>query len=215
MKYNNIYIFGVGGHARVILSELLLINNHKSIIFIAESEQESATININRIDYQVINDLNELKYLYDEDSCGIIGIGSNIKRLLISQKIFELIPNFSWMSLLSKNAIISPSVNIGAGTVVISGSQINVGSIIGKHCIINSKASIDHDNIIGDFINISPMVVTGGSVKIGDHSDIGIGSTIKNDIDIQDNVTIGGHSFVNKDCLSNSLYYGSPAKKIK
>ena len=170
---------------------------------------------INNVDYDVINDLNKLKNLYDEGSHGIIGIGSNRKRVSISQEIFNLIPHFSWMSLLSKYAIISPDVSIGEGTVVISGSQINAGSVIGKHCIINSKSSIDHDNIIGNFVNISPMVVTGGSVKVGSNSDIGIGSTIKNNIDIQDNVTIGGHSFVNKDCETNSLYYGSPIKKIK
>tara|TARA_B110000444_G_scaffold251894_1_gene280417 strand:- start:2848 stop:3525 length:678 start_codon:yes stop_codon:yes gene_type:complete len=215
MKYNNIFIFGVGGHARVLLSELLLINKHNSIIFVAEPEYLSASIKINNVDYDVINDLNKLKNLYDEGSHGIIGIGSNRKRVSISQEIFNLIPHFSWMSLLSKYAIISPDVSIGEGTVVISGSQINAGSVIGKHCIINSKSSIDHDNIIGNFVNISPMVVTGGSVKVGSNSDIGIGSTIKNNIDIQDNVTIGGHSFVNKDCETNSLYYGSPIKKIK
>jgi acetyltransferase-like isoleucine patch superfamily enzyme len=69
--------------------------------------------------------------------------------------------------------------------------------------------------MIGDFINISPSVVTGGSVVINDNSDIGIGSTIKNNILIDKNVKIGGKSFVNKDCKSNSLYYGSPIKKIK
>ncbi len=64
-------------------------------------------------------------------------------------------------------------------------------------------------------MNISPSVVTGGNVVIGEASDIGISSIIKNNISIERNVVIGGNSFVNKDCLSNSLYYGSPIKKIK
>ena len=215
MKYNNIFIFGVGGHARVILSELLLLDEHKSIVFVANDEYSVNSIKINDINYAVINSMSELKDSYDNDSCGIIGIGSIEKRMLISEEVSNLISDFSWMHLLSKHAIVSTDVNIGEGTVVISGSLINTGTTIGRHCIINTKASIDHDNIIGDFVNISPTVVTGGSVKIGNNSNIGIGSTISNNIDIKHNVIIGGHSFVNKDCESNSLYYGSPIKKIK
>jgi acetyltransferase EpsM len=215
MKYNNIFIFGVGGHARVILSELLLLDDHKSIVFVANDDCLVDSITINDINYTVINNMSELKNLYDKGSCGIIGIGSIEKRMLICEEVSSTISNFSWMRLLSKHAIISEDVKIGEGTVVISGSLINTGTTIGKHCIINTKASIDHDNTIGDFINISPTVVTGGSVKIGNNSDIGIGSTISNNIDIRHNVIIGGHSFVNKDCESNSLYFGSPIKKIK
>ena len=215
MRYNNIFIFGVGGHARVILSELLLLDRDQSIIFVTNDPHSLNSIKINHIDYTVINNINNLKESYDKDSCGIIGVGSIEKRILIHKEVSNIVSNFSWMRLVSKYAIISADVDIGEGTVIVSGSIVNTGATIGKHCIINTRASIDHDNTIGDFVNISPAVVTGGSVKIGNNSNIGIGSTISNNIDIKDNVTIGGHSFVNKDCDSSSLYFGSPIKKIK
>ena len=34
-------------------------------------------------------------------------------------------------------------------------------------------------------------------------------------ITIKENTVIGGNSFVNKNCSSYSVYYGSPAKKIR
>ena len=34
-------------------------------------------------------------------------------------------------------------------------------------------------------------------------------------IKIGENTVIGGHSFVNKDCKKNSIYFGVPAKKIR
>jgi len=215
MKYNKIFIFGIGGHSRVLLSELLLIDNCKSIIFVGPDHHNNTSIKVNNIDYSVINSLSELESLYDDKSCGIVGLGSIEKRVSIVEKVDKILPSFDWMTLISKNSIISDDVEINEGTVVIAGSIINTGTKIGKHCIINTKASIDHDNIICDFINISPTVVTGGGVKIGNFSDIGIGSTITNNINIDHNVTIGGHSFVNKNCISNSLYFGTPAKKIK
>ncbi len=215
MQYNKIFIFGIGGHSRVLLSELLLIDNCNSIIFIGPDDNKDSLIKINNIDYNVINSLSELELLYDDESCGIVGIGSIEKRISIVDKVNKIFPSFNWMTLISKNSIISDDVVIKEGTAVIAGSIINTGTKIGKHCIINTKASIDHDNIICDFINIAPTVVTGGDVKIGNNSDIGIGSTITNNINIDHDVIIGGHSFVNKNCISNSLYFGTPAKKIK
>ena len=215
MQYNKIFIFGIGGHSRVILSELLLINKYKSIVFVAHDKYSDKSILINNSNYEVINNLSKLKDSYDDNSCGIIGIGSIEKRILISNEVSSLIPNFQWERLLSKFANISDNVKISEGTVIISGSTINTGTCIGKHCIINTNSSIDHDNIIGDYVNVSPTVVTGGAVKINNASDIGIGSTIKNNITVGNNVVIGGHSFVNKDCEPNSLYYGIPIKKIK
>ena len=41
-----------------------------------------------------------------------------------------------------------------------------------------------------------------------------MGSLIKNNLKILDNTIIGSGSFVNKDCKKNSIYLGSPAKKI-
>lgn len=215
MQYNKVFIFGVGGHARVLLSELLLLGNYQSIIFITPNTYENKSIIINKSSYSVINNISNLKTSYDKSSCGIIGIGSIEKRCSIAKEISRVIPSFKWMTLLSKNAVVSEGVVIKEGTVVIAGSIINTGTTIGKHCIINTKTSIDHDNTIQDYVNIAPGVVTGGSVGIGNNSDIGIGSTISNNIDIEHDVIIGGNSFVNKNCVSNSLYFGTPIKKVK
>ena len=206
-----LYIFGSGGHAKVILSEILTSNRYNEIIFVNPNSRRNE-ITINNTSFEVINNITAI---ISENSFGIIGIGDLHKRLSIVKEIDSKIPNFKWATIISKNVTIAKDVMIKEGTVVISGSIINTGTIIGKHCIINTRSSIDHDNKIGDFVNISPSVVTGGNVIIGEASDIGISSVIKNNTCIARNVVIGGNSFVNKDCLPNSLYYGSPIKKIK
>ena len=57
--------------------------------------------------------------------------------------------------------------------------------------------------------------MTGGNVRIGELSFLGIGSTVKHNVTIGKNTIVGGQSFVCNNCESNSLYYGVPAKKIK
>ena len=210
-----LYIFGTGGHARVILSEILILDTYDEIIFVSPNNNNEDMIRINAHTYKVVNNTDELIKTYNEESYGIIGIGDISKRRNIVEELLSKIPNFKWISVISSNSTIAGDVLIEEGTVVVAGSIINTGSRLGKHCIVNTRATIDHDNQIGSYVNINPAVVTGGSVIIHDGSEVGIGSIIKNNILINKNVTIGGNSFVNKDCSSDSLYFGNPIRKIK
>ena len=95
------------------------------------------------------------------------------------------------------------------------GVVVNPGTIIGKHCIVNTSSSIDHDNRFKDFSSCGPGVITGGNVNLGELSHIGIGSVVKNNIKIGYNSVIGGNSFVNKNCGNDHFFYGTPIKKLK
>lgn len=53
-----------------------------------------------------------------------------------------------------------------------------------------------------------------GHVKIGDNVFIGRGTIITRNVTIGDNVIIGAGSVVTKDCASNSVYAGNPARRI-
>ena len=96
-----------------------------------------------------------------------------------------------------------------------SGVVINTGTIIGDHCLINTSSSIDHDNKFGNFSSSGPGVTTGGNVKLGTCSHLGIGCTVKDQASIGSDTIIGAQSLVLKNCDNSSVYYGIPAKKIK
>ena len=95
------------------------------------------------------------------------------------------------------------------------GVIINAQSTIGKNCIINTGSIIEHDNSFEDFSSCGPGVVTGGNVKVGKLSHLGIGSIILNNCKIGPNTIIGANSTIIKNCSNNSTYIGSPGKKIK
>ena len=40
------------------------------------------------------------------------------------------------------------------------GAIIQTGIYIGKHCIINTGASVDHECVIEDYVHISPSLYT-------------------------------------------------------
>jgi acetyltransferase-like isoleucine patch superfamily enzyme len=86
---------------------------------------------------------------------------------------------------------------------------------IGKFCIVNSQASIDHDGLMLDFSSLAPAAILGGNVRIGTRSAICIGSVIKQNIFIGDDSIVGANSYLNKDLSNNQVAYGSPAKPIR
>ena len=210
-----IVIFGSGGHARVAFSEIIRKKTYKFLGFVDEAKKKNELVlkylgknyyNLGSIS-KVIKNKNNFK--------GIIGVGLNFSRKKVYEEILKIDKNFKFEKIISKNAVIDSSVKIGDGTLIVSGSIINIGTKIGKHCYINTACVIEHDNIFKDFSSSGPRVVTGGNVIIGEHSYIGIGAIIKEKIEIQEDTIIGANSYDNKNCAKNLIFYGSPARKIK
>jgi len=192
-----IIIFGNGDHSKVVASEINKLNKYKIIAKLKNNKE-------------IIN----FKKKVDKNTYGIVAIGSNFLREKIVKFVKNYLNNLKWAKVISKDATIAKKVKIGEGSIVIAGSIINTGSIIGKHCSINTGSVIEHDNYFEDFSGTGPRTVTGGNVKVGKRSYLGIGCVIKNKIKIGSDSVIGGKSFVNKDCNSNSIFFGVPAKKI-
>ena len=210
-----IVIFGSGGHAQVIYSEIIKDKKFSFLGFVDKTKKKGKLIikskkknyfNLGKIS-EVLKKKNNFK--------GIIGIGSNFVRKKVYKKIILKDKNFKFEKVISRDSIVDSKVNIGDGSLVVSGSVINIGTKIGKHCIINTSSSIDHDNVFEDFSSTGPGVRTGGGVIVRQNSYIGIGSTIKQGIEIQNDTVIGANSYVNKNCQKKSIYYGSPVKKIR
>lgn len=210
-----IIIFGRGGQAKVILDCIKLLKGHKAIGFI--SDENYSTSFAKQIKYLgTVKDLNKIIKKYNLKSLfGIIGIGDNILRKKISLKVKKINNKFQWINIIHPSAVISPSASMGVGNTIFAGSIICPETKIHNHVSINTGSYIDHNNTFYDFSGTGPGVATGGYVKVGDQSFLGIGSAIRHRISIGSNTIIGGQSFVCKNCKPNSLYYGVPAKRIK
>lgn len=116
--------------------------------------------------------------------------------------------------LIYPSAVIGTDVEIGIGTVLMAGVVINSSTRIGKGCIINTSSSLDHDNIIEDYVHISPGVRTAGSVGIGKGTWLGIGSVVSNNVNICSGCKVGAGAVVVKDITEPGTYVGVPVRKI-
>lgn len=203
MEYREHFVFGAGGHGRVI-AELMQFNDCKVDAFIDDFPRATNVNSIPIISSNLIQK-NELK-LYI-----IIAIGDNLTRKNTSKRLMNNI----FFSCIHKNTSISPSSKIDSGTVVMLNAVVNTNTEIGKHVIINTATIIEHDCIIEDFVHISPNATLLGNVTVGEGTHVGAGVIILPGVKVGKWCVIGAGSVVLNDIPDGSVVVGNPGKIIK
>lgn len=207
----NVIIIGAGGHSKVIAD--IIVKSQDNVLGFLDDNIPINTVIIKEKNLKVLGKIEDSLKLREKnnDIEFVIGIGNNKTRKAISEKY----PNLTYYTAIHPSSQIALDVKIGDGTVIMANICINTSATIGKHCIINTGAIIEHDNIIEDYVHISPNATLCGTVKIGELTHIGAGSTIKNNINICSNCIIGAGAVVVKNIEEKGTYVGVPAKKIK
>lgn len=204
---DKLIIIGASGHGKVVADIALKMDKWKSIEFLDDNENITTCMGIK------VLGTTEDGIKYKEQADFFVAIGNNTIREIIQSRLEA--NGFSIVKLIHPNAVIGVEVEIGKGTVVMAGAVINSSTKIGKGCILNTSCSLDHDNIIEDYVHISPGANLAGTVRVGEKSWIGIGSIVINNLNIEKNCIIGAGSTVLKDLTENCVVGGSPATPIK
>lgn len=203
---NKLIIIGASGHGKVVAEIAKKMEKWQQIFFLDDDENIKTALGIDVIGKS--DEVNQYMSGYDI----FVGIGSNPTREKIQNKLEKL--GASIPTLIHPNAVLGEQVNIGKGTAVMAGVIINCCSDIGKGCIINSGATVDHDNVIEDYVHISPGVHLAGTVKVGKGNWLGIGSEVSNNVSIGEGCIIGAGAMVHEDIQTPGTYIGVPAKNM-
>jgi sugar O-acyltransferase (sialic acid O-acetyltransferase NeuD family) len=143
-----------------------------------------------------------------------IGFGAprGRERLELHEKLTQM--GLQSVKVIHPSAIIAESAIIGTGSQVMAGSIIGPEAHLGTSCIINAKVNVDHDNILGDGVEIAPGATLCGVVTVGENTFIGAGATILPGIKIGQDAVVGAGSVVNKDVPEKTTVIGIPAKPM-
>lgn len=188
-----IYIYGLGGHGRVV-ADLAIGAGYNEITF--------------------LDDNGEIKYSKDLPKGDmIIAIGDCATRERLQRQAEA--DGFNLISLIHGSAVIASNARFGKGVVVLPNVTINSNAIIYDGAIINSSSVIEHDCIVGEFSHIASNATLCGGVNVGKRCWVGAGSVAVQNIKIKDDMTIGAGSVIVKDLLKGNTAYGNPCKVVK
>lgn len=204
-----IYLYGCGGHAKVILD--ILHQQGRIVTAFVDDHPPAGITDIHGV--PVWSTAEKLATVNSNNSQWIVAIGNNRIRHQIAEKLQN--QGYSFTTAIHPSAQVAQGVEIAPGTVVMANAAINTDSKIGYHVIVNTGATIDHDCRIGDYCHIAPGCSLCGQVYLGNSVFLGVGTSVIPSIKIGDQTTCGAGSVIIKSLPSDCLAYGCPAKIVQ
>lgn len=195
------YIFGGGGHARVIASFLDV-----APVFVVRKSDSDA-----RLPGSIMLDDDYFRDLPPGDA--YVGIGDNAARQACASRLRAAGVNMPACA--APTAFIARDAEIGSGAVIGAGAVIGSRARIGADAIVNTHSSVDHDCVLGALSQVTAGVTFGGGVRAGANCFFGVKSAVIPNKTIGDNVHIVAGSLVIADVESNVVMGGNPARLVK
>ena len=201
----SVVIIGASGHGKVV-ADIILKSRDSIKGFLDDGDDKGDTF----VGYPMLGKVDDYKKYVD---CKfIIAIGNANVREKIAQKLRDV----NWYTAIHPSVIISSiGVSIGEGSVLVANSVVNSCATVGKHCIVNTCASVGHDVIVEDFVHVSSGARIAGTSVIGARTWVGVGSTVKNNVNICSDCMLGAGTVVVNDIIERGTYIGCPSKKVK
>jgi acetyltransferase EpsM len=139
---------------------------------------------------------------------GVGGIDPAVRRRVAAR----FGPLVRWATIVHASASISPTAELGEGTVVLGGSVVNSGARIGSHAILNTGAIVEHDVVVGDFAHVAPAAVVGGTSEIGADAFIGLGALVRDHVAVGAGAVVGMGAVVVAEVQAGAIVVGTPAR---
>ena len=193
----DLFIVGAGGFGREAVWTVERINAAASepvwrVIGFADDDPAKATGNFEG--YPMLGSVE--KASRDNPGASVfIAIGDNALR----RKIYARLRGHDFPALIDPSAQVSPTTEFKHGTFIAVEAVVSVGTDIGKFVIVNARAGVGHDSVVGDFANIAPGVSLSGHTKIGKDVFMGTNSCTAPGMTVGDGATVACGTPVLKD----------------
>lgn len=199
-----VYIFGAGGHAKVVVSTLLAAGQEVVGLFDDDPRKWGTYV----YGIPVLGPIAKARAF--PPSLGVVALGDNRLRAKLVGEFLD----WEWIVTVHPRAYVDPSAALGPGTVVFAGAVVQAGARLGAHVIINTGATVDHDCSIENFVHVAPGANLGGGVWVEEGALVGIGAAVIPGIRIGAWSVVGAGAVVIRDVAPGSTVAGVPARPL-
>ncbi len=200
---------GAGGHAKVVLDILRLMNAYQIVGLL-----DPACLGTS-VDGILVLGGDELLPRLRADGVssafvGVGGVGDNTLRIRLYEKVQAA--GYTFIQAIHPTSVLAPSVQLGQGITIMAGTIINPDTRIGDNVIINTGAIVEHDCEIEAHAHISPGAVLCGGVRVGMGAHVGAGATVRQYVTIGMRAVVGAGAMVINDVPPGVVVLGVPAR---
>lgn len=201
-----IVVIGTGGLGRETM-EVVKRTRSDILGFIDDNELTHGTI-VNG--YPV---LGGVEWFSRSTAQAVIGIGDNYSRRRVAIKAFQHGAFFT--KAIHPQSTVGDSVRVGSGTVITSGNTVTCNIVLGKHNFLNLNATVGHDSVFEDYVNLCPGAHISGNCHLKEGCHIFTGAVILPGVTVGKWADVGAGAVVTKDVPDYAVVVGMPAKVIK
>lgn len=144
--------------------------------------------------------------------CLTIGNPHGRVRLALHRKLIAL--GLAPATVIHPTAWIAPNASIGAGAQIQAQAVVEAEVQLGRQCIVNTRAGVDHECHLADGVEIAPGATLCGLVRAGVNAWVGAGATVLPRISIGSDAVVGAGAVVIRDVAAGITVAGVPAKQM-
>jgi sugar O-acyltransferase (sialic acid O-acetyltransferase NeuD family) len=207
MDWDALFVFGAGGHGKVVADAALRAGLGPLSGFVADGPPPDAA----PLGLPFLGDFAWLIREAGRRRCAVaLGVGDNAARERIAAECTARA--IALVTVVHPAAVIAASSVLEPGCVVLAGAVVNPDARIGRGAVVNTRAVVEHDVRVGDFAHLSPGVATGGAARIGARAHLGLGAVLLPRVAVGQDAVVGAGAVVTRDVPDAVVALGVPAR---
>lgn len=207
-----VLVIGAGGHAKVLLSVLARLG--VEVLGLVDSDPAKACRAI--LGIPVLGDDTHIMSRKPDSVLLVNGIGSvgpTFARRAVYQRFVS--HGYRFATLVDPLALVAGPVTFGHGVQVLVGAVLQAGVSLGDNSIVNTRASIDHDCVVGAHVHVAPGATLSGDTTIDEASLIGTGAIVIQGLRVGRESTVAAGAVVVSDVPDGVTVAEVPARAIR
>ncbi len=151
----------------------------------------------------------------EEESLGfLVAIGGDKGRERMDMQ--QYLESFGLVALraIHPTAFVAGDAQIGSGSQILAGAAVCVEAVVGRGCIVNTHATVDHECCLGDGVHVGPGANLAGCVRVEHYAAVGTGAIVLPRRTIGQGAIVGAGAVVTRDVLPGTIVVGNPARPL-
>lgn len=166
--------------------------------------------------YTVLGGVEDIMTLFEQGKIDSLMIGIGYKYFDFRQTVFERFQGkIPFANVIHSSCYVDSSCQLGEGIFMLPHCTLDYNVQLADNVLLNTACTIAHDSSVGKHSFLSPRVAMAGFIEVGECCNIGINTTIIDNVKIADYVQTGGGTVVTKNLDKAGLYVGVPARFVR
>jgi UDP-perosamine 4-acetyltransferase len=200
----SVYVVGASGHGKVVITTLQAAGASIAGVLDDDPAKHGGSV-------LGVPILGSAEMAVDTGHPVLIAVGTNMTRKRIADRLEGRV---EWATAVHPAATVHGSVELAPGSAIFAGAVVQPDTVVGRHAIINTSASVDHDCRLGDFVHVAPGARLAGGVHLDDGVFVGIGATVIQGVRVGHWATLGAGAVAVCRIPAGVTAVGVPARPL-